>query len=173
MIDTKTGRLSIGIYGGTFDPLHEGHLAIMDDSINIVDLLMIVPNKKSPFKINKKNKLTDEHRLNMIGEYIKYKHNMYLDDTEIKKDGISYTIDTVKRFAKDKRKIFLILGMDAFNDFEKFKDYKKIASKVNFILYTRPGYVINKALHEKYKNKIIIRELNYNISSTELRKQHD
>lgn len=138
--------MKIGIFGGSFNPPHNGHV----NSLTTVqkkmgfDKIHIIPNSQNPLKIP-----TDapaaEHRLAMAKQaFASYGKAFFIDDMELKRGGKSYTIDTVNELLKTHKssELFLIIGADNFETFSEWKDYKKLLELVNIVVTTRPGYQI-------------------------------
>lgn len=132
---------TVAIFGGTFDPLHLGHL----NSIQTVqkefqfNMFKIIPAAQSPSR-----QLTDgptpEQRLEMLNLAIdKLGGAFVVDDLEVRRGGVSYTIDTVRELENPKTEITLIIGLDQFLHFDKWKDFDELLSKVNLLVTSRPG----------------------------------
>lgn len=138
--------MKIGIFGGSFNPPHNGHV----NSLTTVqkkmgfDKIHIIPNSQNPLKVPTET-AADEHRLKMAQlAFATYGNAFYIDDIELKRGGKSYTIDTIKELRKtyESKDLYLILGADNFETLNEWKDYKKILSEVNIVVTTRPGYQI-------------------------------
>lgn len=161
--------MKIGIFGGSFNPIHIGHQNIADDAIRFLSLdkLIFVPAHKSPFK--KKIKYEDDnHRINMIKLILKEK--MEVSDFEVKRKGTSYTIDTVKYFKSiyPKDELVLIIGSDQLYKLHKWRDIEKITKLAQIVVFRREG-VFSKINIKKYSLKLLNNSL-YNFSSTDIRK---
>lgn len=166
----------IGLFGGTFNPPHIGHLLIakrIKNEFNLDKIIFIPayhPPHKKPYDI-----IDAKHRLNMIEMLIKNEHNFVVSDFEIKKHSVSYTIDTIKHFINyfTKQELFFIVGSDNFYYIESWKDYKNLLYMVNFIIYIRQGFTRKKILdkHKNIINEKIFWSLqnNIDISSSEIR----
>jgi len=138
----KNREVRVGIIGGTFDPVHFGHLRTMEEIREKFELseVIFVPTNIPPHKKDRKV-LSPSHRLNMLKLAIETNPFFSVNDYEIKKGGYSYSINTLRYFAKDgKKKLFFVLGMDSFMSIETWKDYNLLFSLSNFIVLTRPGY---------------------------------
>lgn len=144
--------MKIGIFGGSFNPPHNGHV----NSLTTVqkkmgfDKIHIIPNSQNPLKVPTEAP-ADEHRLKMAQlAFQSYGDAFYVDDIELKRGGKSYTIDTIKELRKqyDSKNLYLIIGADNFETFSEWKDYKKILEEVNLVVTTRPGYNIPEAADE-------------------------
>ncbi len=136
--------MKIGIFGGSFNPPHNGHL----NSITTVqrkmgfDKIHIIPNSQNPLKIP--TELPDaKHRLEMCKKaFESYGSKFFVDDIELNRGGKSYTIDTIMELRKsyESKDLYLIIGADNFEQLPEWKNYKKIISEVNIVVTTRPGY---------------------------------
>jgi len=144
--------LNIVVYGGSFDPVHIGHIEIVDNLSRLFDLVIVVPNKVSPFKDS--TAASFAHRVNMLELVFtkeRYK-NVEISLLEGERDTPSYTIDTInslkERLNLDKcdRAITLCIGVDAFLSIYSWKDYKNILKECDLILIKRhmPLSLMNK-----------------------------
>ncbi|MBC7458310.1 MAG: nicotinate (nicotinamide) nucleotide adenylyltransferase [Bdellovibrionaceae bacterium] len=141
--------MKIGIFGGSFNPPHNGHvnsLVTVQKKMGF-DKIHIIPNNQNPLKIP--TELPNaEHRIEMSKQaFATYGPAFFIDDIEIKRGGKSYTIDTVLELRKqyDAKDLYLIIGADNFETFSEWKDWKKILSEINLVVTTRPGYEIPEA----------------------------
>lgn len=144
--------MKIGIFGGSFNPPHNGHV----NSLTTVqkkmgfDLIHIMPNSQNPLKIPMEGP-TFEHRLEMCRQaFSSYGKAFVVSDLEVKRGGKSYTIDTVKELLKtyNSNELYLIIGADNFETFSQWKDYKKLLELVNIVVTTRPGFQIPESEKE-------------------------
>jgi len=161
--------MNIGIFGGSFNPIHKGHIAIAKESIKELNLdkLFLVPNFKSPFKTSVK--YTDvQHRVNMI-ELVK-PERCEISSFEINRKGVSYTFETVEHFKKKfpNDNLFLIIGTDNLYKLHKWKNINDIVSKVKIAVFRREGN-FSKINIKKY-NAILIKNDLYKYSSTSFKK---
>lgn len=131
----------IGIFGGSFNPVHLGHLNSLRTVLkkNKLSKIFLVPNSKNPLK-----KVEDapaaEHRLNMVKLAIKDDPQFSVDDQELARGGTSYSIETI-RFYESKygaENVYFILGADSFESFDKWKNFEDILKATNLIVTTRP-----------------------------------
>jgi nicotinate-nucleotide adenylyltransferase len=128
----------IGIYGGSYDPVHNGHLITVKNVIEKrkLDKVILVPTYISPFKLDKK--ATDEdHRINMLNLAIKNEAKFEVSLIEIERSGISYTIDTIKHFSDKYDNIDLIIGFDNMVEFDKWKYPDEILKICNVVVMKR------------------------------------
>lgn len=144
-----------GIFGGTFNPLHNKHCEIIEAFLsNYSDsVLHIIPCSLSPFKTNEHG-IEDIHRLMMLRQTFAGRNNIIIDDREIRKGGVSYSIDTVNelRLSYPHDKLFLIIGGDQAKRFGEWKDYKLISESVTILVAERPSYGGVEALTALLKN---------------------
>lgn len=133
-----------GLFGGTFDPIHLGHLRCAEEIREIFDLdrIIFVPAAQQPLKTDRE--ITPfHHRENMIKLCAEENPSFSVSDTESQREGKSYSIDTVKHFlnhSPEKLELYFIMGQDAFNDIRMWKEWKQLLSLCNFVVMTRPGY---------------------------------
>jgi nicotinate-nucleotide adenylyltransferase len=174
----------IGLFGGSFDPIHFGHLRMAEELANDHDLseVWFCPANISPHKLNYKP-VPIEHRLQMVSLACKEDSRFSLLDLEAKREGPSFTIDTVKELikkeqARDKpRQLYLILSDEALEGFFRWKDPEQIVQLVPILIGSR---LSNSNMPPKFKkNPIISQAIEkgwspttlFNISSTEIRER--
>ncbi len=142
--------MKIGIYGGSFNPVHKGHIEIARQAIDQLklDKLFFVPAYKSPFK--SKIKYADaQHRINMI-DLVK-PEGSEVSTFEISRKSVSYTIDTIayfkQKFPNDE--LFLIIGSDNVSKLNKWKNIDEISTWSKIVVFRREN-TINKENIKKY-----------------------
>jgi len=134
----------IGILGGTFNPLHMGHLIMAEEVCKRHHLskVIFIPAYIPPHKYV--DDLTDAgHRYQMTKEAINENEKFEVSDLEIKRKGRSYTIDTVHEILGhygEECEVFLIIGADSLNELELWKDIKKLSQLCHFVIVNRPGF---------------------------------
>lgn len=128
----------IGIYGGTFDPIHTGHLIIAEQVKEILDLKKVVflPNGNPP---HKKYKISDKsHRYKMIDLAIKGNKKFEISDLEIKKNELSYTYDTILELTNFyKEELYFIIGADSLINLHKWYRYKELINLCKIVVLPR------------------------------------
>jgi len=137
-------RLQIGIFGGTFNPVHEGHLAIAEEVRKTLglDCVLFIPAGRPPHKRGRKI-LPSRHRLEMVRLAVRDHIGLDVSELEIRRPGKSYTIETVKQLERQYPKgtrFYLILGLDAFLDISTWRSPNDLLSRCNAIVVSRPGY---------------------------------
>lgn len=172
----------IGLMGGTFDPIHYGHLVLAEQVRTRFDLDMVyfIPVGIPPHKQEKR--ITDSrHRYFMTLLATITNPCFEISKIEIENNDISYTVNTIKKFketvAKDSE-LYFITGADAIYELETWKNVKELLSLSNFIAASRPGIDENKlkekikCLNEKYNGNIILTSVPaLAISSTDIRER--
>ena len=134
----------IGIFGGTFNPIHMGHM-IMAEKVchnHHLSKILFIPAYIPPHKYVKD--LTEaHHRYQMIKAVISGNSKFEVSDLEIMREGKSYTIDTVQEildhYGKD-CEVFLIMGADSLNELELWKNIKRLSQLCHFVIVNRPGF---------------------------------
>jgi len=139
--------MKIGILGGTFNPIHIGHLILAEEAREKIglDKIIFVPAYLPPHKDNSDiAKAAD--RFKMVKLATRGNKYFFASDSEIKRDGRSYTIDTIKEFKKlyPKDELFFIIGSDLLKYLDEWKDIGEIIKIIKFIAVTRPGYPLEK-----------------------------
>jgi len=144
--DKKT--ISLGIMGGTFDPIHIGHLVTAEEARQQFDLdhVIFMPSGTPPHK--DETKITSsEHRYLMTMLAVVDNPYFTVSRLEIDSSQPSYTVDTIKRFYdlyNGTAKLYFITGADAILDITTWKNYQELLQKCSFIAASRPGYSFNK-----------------------------
>jgi nicotinate-nucleotide adenylyltransferase len=135
----------IGILGGTFDPVHFGHLRPALEVMQIIGLRQvrflpnsIPPHRESPW-------LDTENRLELLSTAIADQPGFVLDERELRREGRSYMVDTLESLRQEipSESICLILGMDAFLGLRQWYQWQRIPQFCHFIVTTRPGFEFN------------------------------
>lgn len=154
--------MKIGIMGGTFDPIHIGHLILAESARESLNLnkIIFIPTGINPFKIDK-NTASPVHRLEMLKLAIESNEHFTISSIEIERSGITYTIDTMKALREKYKEdeLYFIVGSDIVFQIEKWKDFKDIFKLCKFVLVNRPGNDCNEI-----DNKIKELNLRYAIS---------
>ena len=135
--------MKIGFLGGSFDPVHFGHLIAAQDVLEQfhLDRLLLVPAAQAPLKPND-IKSTTEDRLTMLRSAIEWDRRLEISDYELKKGGISYTIDSVRHFRVQfpGDELFWIIGGDQLPLLHKWKEIGELAKLIEFIFLERPKH---------------------------------
>lgn len=137
----------IGLFGGTFNPIHRGHLQVISEVKKAFDLdqVLLIPSALPPHK--ESGGVADAGvRMDMIRLAVANNPALMqfvsVSDVELKRSGPSYTIDTVRHLKQNmpqKTELYLILGLDAFLEIDTWKSYEELFLLVPFIVMTRAG----------------------------------
>ena len=139
----KRGLLRLGILGGTFDPIHLGHLCLAEDVGDELGLesLYLIPAALPPHK-EKRSISPFHHRLEMTRLAAGESPLFEAFDLEGRRGGISFSIETLREFHKlfqPKLELFFIIGTDAFLQIETWKEYQRLFDYAHFVVIERPG----------------------------------
>jgi len=129
----------VGVFGGTFDPVHVGHLAIANAALDELglDRVYFVPARRSPLKQHGPI-ATAEDRLAMLTAAIAGEPRFRVSSAELDRKGPSFTADTLQSL-RGEGELFLILGSDAYADFERWREPARIRDLATIVLAARPG----------------------------------
>jgi nicotinate-nucleotide adenylyltransferase len=129
----------VGVFGGTFDPVHVGHLAIANAALEELglDRLYFVPARRSPLKGDSPIASADD-RLAMLTAATRGEPRFRVSRAELDREGPSFTVDTLAAM-RGEGELFLILGSDAYADFDKWREPQRIKSLATIVLAARPG----------------------------------
>ena len=143
--------MQIGVLGGTFDPVHIGHLIIAERAREEIglDKVIFVPAGLPPHR--QETEVSVEHRYRMVTLAIQGNPHFLVSDVEIKRSGPSYTYDTIRSFLDNygkEVKIHLILGADAFQEVVSWYKIKDLVPLVSFVVVPREEAVLPERLPE-------------------------
>jgi nicotinate-nucleotide adenylyltransferase len=131
--------MPIGLFGGSFDPVHLGHLNLAKNAIDLIGLEQVrfIPVNVPAHRDASLTKLED--RLKMLHRALR--PPFFLDETEINRGGVSYTVDTLRSFRNEypTRSLCLLLGKDSFDQLGSWRSYDKLLSIVNIVVAGRPN----------------------------------
>jgi nicotinate-nucleotide adenylyltransferase len=142
----------IGLLGGTFDPVHNGHLAVANHVMQslALDSVWFIPASLPPHKEGHGDGRAISsfaHRTAMLQRAIRQYPAYVVSDIEAKRTAPSYSIDTVKillQQGEPQADLYFIIGADAFLEIDTWKRYKELPTLVNFVIISRPGYPPDK-----------------------------
>ena len=162
----------IGLFFGTFDPIHNGHLRIAKyiTEEKLADKVWLVVTPENPIKAGSKIS-SFNHRFNMAKIATENYDNIIPSDLEVNLKKPNYTIDTLEYISNKLKGIefSLIIGEDNYKIFDTWKDYKKIINKYKIFIYPRKG-TLNENLHIINENTMYIGGPRIDLSSTNIRK---
>ena len=134
--------MKLGIYGGSFDPVHLGHLLVAQAAVEELglDRFFFVPAAQSPFKPENRP-AADAVRLQLLRLALAGKSNCEVDGQEIRRGGISYTVDTLRDYAGrfPAAKLFYLIGADHAAKLDEWREPAELARLAEFVVVPRPG----------------------------------
>lgn len=137
--------MKIGFLGGSFDPVHFGHLMAAQDAYeqHQLDRVVFVPAAQAPLKPAEVQSTADD-RLAMLRAATAWDKRFELSDLELRRGGISYTIDSARHFraAYPHDRLFWIIGGDQLPKLHLWREIEELATLVEFIFLERPGYPV-------------------------------
>ncbi len=159
----------IGIFGGSFDPPHFGHIKSAFALLEQFEFEQIrfVPCQLSPHK--NKAHASAQHRWQMLSLICDSHDKLVVDDCELKREAPSYTIDTLIELRQqydEQKSLVLILGIDAYSSFCQWHNFEDILSYSHLMLLQRPGYALPKSGCEKdYIDTRLVKDINLLVNS--------
>jgi len=133
---------SIGLFGGSFDPVHLGHLLVAQAAREELQLarLFFIPAAQSPFKPSTVP-VPAEQRLRLLRLALAGQSNCEIDGQELQRGGVSFTIDTVRDYVHrfGGAKLFYLIGADHVPQLPKWREVDELAGLVEFVVIPRPG----------------------------------
>jgi nicotinate-nucleotide adenylyltransferase len=161
----------IGVFGGTFDPPHVGHLLLATDAREALELdrVIFVPAATQPFKVNTPPVASARDRLEMVRLAVADDANYTVDDTEIGREGLSFTVDTLEQLSRkySAAKLFLLLGEDALAGIGGWRSPQRIRELATLAVMRRPGSGSADAAIAEGVTTVSARRID--VSSTEIR----
>jgi nicotinate-nucleotide adenylyltransferase len=134
--------MRLGLFGGSFDPVHLGHLFVAQAAYEELNLsrLFFIPAAQSPFK-PATQPAPAKDRLRMLRLALAAEAHYEIDEQEIARGGTSYTIDTVRSYAErfPQAELFYLIGTDHLPQLPKWREAERLAELVEFVVIPRPG----------------------------------
>ena len=139
--------MRLGIMGGTFDPIHLGHLSMAETAREIFQLkeILFIPSASPPHKADRQI-ASKVHRLMMTYLATESNENFLVSPMEMMRDGFSYTLDTVNELHKkygNQTELFFIIGSDSMADLSHWHKAQELVGKAYFLSAARPGVELN------------------------------
>ena len=140
--------MRLGVLGGSFDPVHAGHLAVARAAVRRLrlDAVLFVPARRSPFK--KDGPTPARHRLAMLKLALRGFRRAAIDSCELRRPGLSYTVDTLRAFRRrwPEAEFFLLIGADSLPDFPRWRRAGEIRRLAVPVVFPRPGHPLPRHL---------------------------
>ncbi len=167
------------IFGGSFDPIHIGHIILARDIKEILkaEKVLFVPTAQAPLK--EKHRASAEDRLKMLQLALEREKDLLIEEYEIRRGGISYTVFTLEYLSKKYKgdELYLLLGSDSFLRFHLWKEPNRILQLAKIVVVDREGKLkdVQEYIKENFKTFkdriILLPSRRIDISSTEIRKR--
>ena len=168
--------MKIGVFGGTFDPVHQGHIALVETAMRelSLDMLYVMPNGNPPHKDRETDKLS---RLEMVKIAFSHISGVQVSDYEIQKEENCYTYETLS-YLKEQHpedELYFLMGMDNLPAFYEWREPKTICKLAKLVFFGRSGYAQPHDAAERLKNEFLAEvfflPFEMDISSTEIRRE--
>lgn len=174
-------RQRVGVLGGTFDPIHYGHLAAAEEAREVLELakVIFVPSGRPPHK-RFHEMVGSEHRWKMTVLATEDNPAFAVSRVELDRPGTSYTVDTLRLLQEQMpdSELYFVTGADMFLDLPAWKEPEEILRSYHFVAVTRPGWDLERLdgrlslLVERYRSQVhILRVPGVAVSSTEIRQR--
>jgi len=161
----KEKQEAVALYGGSFDPPHIGHLAVIKESIKLLDInrLVVIPAFLNPFKAD--SHYSPSERLKLSNELFGKIPKVLIDNYEITEGKATSTAQTLKHFQKKYKVKYIIIGADNLSSITKWYNFSWLNSNITWVIATRARYKLNTAPLQSFR----ILKVEVDISSTEIR----
>ena len=164
----------VGLFGGTFDPVHNGHIQAANSAHRILklDKVIMIP-AGDPYLKRTELVASPKERYHMVSLAIQKIPFLEVSDIEIFRSGPSYTLDTVRELKQNGHEVIVLLGADSIIEMDKWEDPDSLHSECEVVGLTRPGFQIDKSKpYQSRQRKYSLRTIEVNspaISSTKVR----
>ncbi len=164
--------MRIGLFGGSFDPVHSGHLLVAQSACEQLhlDRFFFIPAAQSPFK-DRPTHAPTEARLRLLRLALAGHPNWELDLFEVERGGVSYTIDTLRHVTSrfPDAELFFLIGADHVDQLAQWKEADELSRMVEFLIVDRPGNA-DLTLPEPFRGKVL-KGIPFGVSSTMVRER--
>ena len=167
--------MRIGIFGGSFNPVHEGHVKLAETALEELNLakVIFVPSAGNPLKAGARHAvplLPAPKRLALLKRAVKGKRGLSVSGFEIRRKPPTYTIDTLRHFKKKFRpadQLYFLAGADVAKGLKRWKDFGRILKLCRFVVASRPGFHSSRL--PKGVSRLVFEAIP--VSSTQIRKR--
>ena len=131
--------MRVGLFGGTFDPVHNGHLRVAEEVREHFRLerLYFIPALAQPLKQRMKVTAAAD-RLKMVEMATRSNKFFHVSPVEIRRGGLSYSTETIHTFAEKYGEVYFLVGLDAFSEIDRWRSYKRIFEQAHLVILVRP-----------------------------------
>lgn len=167
--------MRIALYGGTFDPVHIGHLEIARRVSRVfeIDKVVFIPAQVAPHKVGRP--VTEPiHRYAMLALATQADPRLVVSTFELDAPDRRYTVDTVEHFQRelgDSNELFFIMGADSWSEITTWRDWERLLTMINHIVVTRPGFESSKSHVGELGERVVFTDaVMLDISATNIRR---
>lgn len=161
----------IALFGGSFDPVHLGHVKMLEYALDHFDFdqIDVIPTQVSPFKEG--NLFSGEQRLEFLKEVFQYP-KVKINTLELERVGSSYTSLTVQEYRKQypDAELFMLIGSDHIESLSNWNDFEYLCQNLTFIIFSRPQYPLSD-LGELGIKFHLVKDFDYLVSSSQIKEQ--
>lgn len=170
--------IRVGVLGGTFDPIHIGHVetATAAQQRLSLDFVLLLPSRTPPHR-STEPRVSGYHRFAMTALAAADRAGLRASDIELRRDGPSYTVHTLETLNRDgcaPAQLYFIVGADAFAEIDTWYDYPRLLELANFVVVPRPGFPAPAVPPPRESNSTTVSSLDIatpDVSSTEIRQR--
>jgi len=135
----------VGVFGGTFDPVHKGHVQMALSALSHLELdrVHLIPCHQPPHR--GKPSLTSRERLHLLSLAVEGHEGLVVDDRELKRSGLSWTVDTLKDLRRElgeEVSLVLLMGADAYSSLTQWHQWQELPKLAHIGVFLRPGYAL-------------------------------
>lgn len=163
----------VGIFGGAFDPVHQGHLILAEEALHRLGLgrVVFLPARRPAHK-RSRSLASVEHRIAMLRLATRGNARFRISRLEADRPGVSFTVDTLETFAREAPgRLYFLMGQDSLDDFRTWRDPERIAQLARLVVLPR-GERDLPALDPALRRRVVfLRSPRIGISSTEIRRR--
>ena len=167
-------RKRIALYGGTFDPVHSGHLEIARKVSELFEIekVLFIPAQVAPHKVGRP--VTEPiHRYAMLALATQNDPRLSISTFELESPDRRYTVDTVEHFQTKlagSTELFFIMGADSWSEITTWREWERLLKIINHIVVTRPGHEVDQSLQEPDARVFFTDAVMKDISATSIRR---
>lgn len=161
----------VGLFGGTFNPIHHGHLiAVQEAAFDLnLDRVCLIPTASPPHK--DAPDVSPDHRYEMVERAVHDRNQVKASSIELELDGPSYTINTINALQNKSDRFFLLIGADELINFTRWHQWSDILDRVNLVALNRPGFDLTSISESLAKQTEFVEIPQIQISSSFIRQR--
>ena len=167
-------RKRIALYGGTFDPVHSGHVEVARKVLELFEIekVLFIPAQVAPHKVGRR--VTEPiHRYAMLALATQNDPRLSISTFELDAPDRRYTVDTVEHFRTklgDSTELFFIMGADSWSEITTWREWERLLTTINHIVVTRPGHELDRTLPTAGARVLFTDAVMNDVSATRIRR---